>query len=337
MTDITTDGLGKGRRPGRAHRHRSRPARSALRSAPCRCASSIATSAATPSSPPAAPASAAGIVRLSLPAGRNRAAAAKPSPDLQIQVMHGDVVLASSRTQYNAGPEVVLDVNLPDDAPLPSEYEALVVSIGNHFDGDLAQLQETDTQQDITYLANKTGVGRARRRDGQPRRTVRPTCLNRAQRRRGGRARPACAARGPSHRPSRHRPGVLLRTTPCRRWCRARIAGPDEPGNSAHGVGRRHRPRRDRTEPVHTGERRAGPLQAGRSSRPAAPRSRRSARRRLPSCSPSASETTAPSSKRSARCASSTPAIPMGCGPRSTSASGPRPPRACKSTGSSPT
>ena len=47
---------------------------------------------------------------------------------------------------------------LPASAPgLPSEYETLTASLAAVYPGSLGVLQEGTGQQDITYLANKTG------------------------------------------------------------------------------------------------------------------------------------------------------------------------------------
>ncbi len=82
----------------------------------------------------------------------------KTSPDLQVHVSAGSTVLASSAVSYDAPLAVTLDIRLPADAVgLPSEYESLVASLASLYPGKLGTLQETDTRQDITYLANKSG------------------------------------------------------------------------------------------------------------------------------------------------------------------------------------
>src|SRR5262249_25810843 len=52
-----------------------------------------------------------------------------------------------------------LDVLLDEKAAaaLHSEHEVLTTALAKHFAGRLGDLKETDEQQDITYLANKTG------------------------------------------------------------------------------------------------------------------------------------------------------------------------------------
>jgi hypothetical protein len=52
-----------------------------------------------------------------------------------------------------------LDLLLDDNAALslPSEHEALIGTLAGQFKGRLGDLKETDQQQDITYLVNKTG------------------------------------------------------------------------------------------------------------------------------------------------------------------------------------
>jgi ABC toxin N-terminal region/Neuraminidase-like domain/Putative peptidoglycan binding domain len=79
--------------------------------------------------------------------------------DLQARVLAGETFLGASNVRYNASNRETLDVVLSEksDASLPSEHETLVGSLGAHFLGSLRDLQETDEQQDITYLANKTG------------------------------------------------------------------------------------------------------------------------------------------------------------------------------------
>ena len=82
----------------------------------------------------------------------------KRAPDLQIKVSLAGAALGASAVAYNAGRAVVLDVDLPPTAAgLPSEYEALTAGIAAVYSGPVTALQETDDQQDITFLANKTG------------------------------------------------------------------------------------------------------------------------------------------------------------------------------------
>lgn len=82
----------------------------------------------------------------------------KTSPDLQVRVSSGSTFLAASDVQYNASTSVTLNVVLPaKSTALASEYETLVATLSKSFSGNLGDLQETATRQDITYLANKTG------------------------------------------------------------------------------------------------------------------------------------------------------------------------------------
>src|SRR5262249_34141261 len=82
----------------------------------------------------------------------------KSTPDLQVRVSAGNKFLAASVVRYNALSKVQLDVALPDDADgVPSEYETLTTELSTVYPGRLGSLQETDEQQDITFLANKTG------------------------------------------------------------------------------------------------------------------------------------------------------------------------------------
>jgi hypothetical protein len=82
----------------------------------------------------------------------------KSLPDLQVQVLTGAVVLASSEVRYSAPRTVSMDVVVPVAAAgLPSEFETLTASLATAYPGSLGALQEDSTRQDITYLANKTG------------------------------------------------------------------------------------------------------------------------------------------------------------------------------------
>jgi hypothetical protein len=82
----------------------------------------------------------------------------KASPDLQVQVLVGGSVLASSEVSYSASATAQLDVVLPASADgLPSEHETLTANLSAAYPGRLGDLQENASQQDITYLANKTG------------------------------------------------------------------------------------------------------------------------------------------------------------------------------------
>src|SRR6266851_601219 len=94
-------------------------------------------------------------------AGVASASSAKPrktQPDLQVRVSLGSRFLAASEVRYNASTTETLNVVLPaQTGALPSEYEALIAAIGSHYDGNLADIQETKDRQDITFLANKSG------------------------------------------------------------------------------------------------------------------------------------------------------------------------------------
>ena len=82
----------------------------------------------------------------------------KVQPDLQARVYFEKTFLAASGVHYNATAHETLNVNLPANAgALPSEHETLTGALAAHYDGRLSDLQESDDQQDITYLANKTG------------------------------------------------------------------------------------------------------------------------------------------------------------------------------------
>ncbi|HEY9431906.1 MAG TPA: neuraminidase-like domain-containing protein [Blastocatellia bacterium] len=83
----------------------------------------------------------------------------KAQPDLQARVFTGETYLASSDVHYNASNRETINILLDDQAAsaLQSEHETLTSALSVHFIGALADLKETDEQQDITYLANKTG------------------------------------------------------------------------------------------------------------------------------------------------------------------------------------
>ncbi len=92
----------------------------------------------------------------------------KEKPDIQVQVLdENGEALAASGVRYNAGPqESGLDIVIAaEKLPRPAEYRRLIGELGAHLDTRneaqlkkrLAVLKEDDRQQDITYLANKTG------------------------------------------------------------------------------------------------------------------------------------------------------------------------------------
>lgn len=83
----------------------------------------------------------------------------KLRPDLQARVSTGDQFLGASDVRYDASTRETLNIRLDDkaNAALRSEHETLTASLAGHFTGNLGDLKETDDQQDITYLANKTG------------------------------------------------------------------------------------------------------------------------------------------------------------------------------------
>jgi peptidoglycan hydrolase-like protein with peptidoglycan-binding domain len=66
--------------------------------------------------------------------------------------------LAASAVSYDAPNSVTLNVALPGTASgLPSEHETLTGVVAQLYTGDLSKLQETAQQQDLTFLANKSG------------------------------------------------------------------------------------------------------------------------------------------------------------------------------------
>jgi hypothetical protein len=81
----------------------------------------------------------------------------KTRADLQVTVVIGDRVVARSVVRYNASDDEQIDLTLPADAQLLSEYETVQEAIAAVYPGALSALQENDDRRDITYLANKTG------------------------------------------------------------------------------------------------------------------------------------------------------------------------------------
>jgi hypothetical protein len=83
----------------------------------------------------------------------------KASPDLQAQVLSGDIVVGSSEVRYNATLSETLNITLPASASpsLPTEYETLTRAIQLAYTGPLRNLQETADRHDITYVGNKIG------------------------------------------------------------------------------------------------------------------------------------------------------------------------------------
>ncbi|UOZ03508.1 neuraminidase-like domain-containing protein [Amycolatopsis sp. WQ 127309] len=85
---------------------------------------------------------------------------AKADPDLQAHAYADrEALLGSSPVRYNAGHTETLDIAVADDAQtaLAAEHQTLTADLGQHYDGSLADLQETADRPDVTYLANKTG------------------------------------------------------------------------------------------------------------------------------------------------------------------------------------
>ncbi|MFI1700706.1 neuraminidase-like domain-containing protein [Streptomyces bobili] len=94
---------------------------------------------------------------------RAEPAATRPQPDLRARVRTGPepaaTVLGESAVVYgSSAPSVRLDVEVePGSAALESEYESLVRSIGPLVGGRLAAIEESETRQDVTHLANQAG------------------------------------------------------------------------------------------------------------------------------------------------------------------------------------
>ncbi|MGB3182236.1 MAG: hypothetical protein WBB45_12650 [Cyclobacteriaceae bacterium] len=86
--------------------------------------------------------------------------AGKEYPDLYLQVMNeSGKALGQSTIKYNAPAEAKINVLLsPESLPEDDEYTHVKKELQGYLNGlSLADLQEDDQQQDITYLANKSG------------------------------------------------------------------------------------------------------------------------------------------------------------------------------------
>lgn len=83
----------------------------------------------------------------------------KAHPDLQVRVYSGDSLLQSSAVLYNATIKEHIHVFLDEEVQRAhfSEHDTIVHSLKEHHQGRLADLQEIEERQDITYLAHKTG------------------------------------------------------------------------------------------------------------------------------------------------------------------------------------
>ncbi|MBS1910849.1 MAG: hypothetical protein JST22_02570 [Bacteroidetes bacterium] len=86
------------------------------------------------------------------------AARGKQRPDVQARAYADGTFIGASEVRYNASGQETLNVVLEkNQTALPSEHQAITNSLARHFAGSLATLREDDNQQDITYLANKSG------------------------------------------------------------------------------------------------------------------------------------------------------------------------------------
>ena len=83
----------------------------------------------------------------------------KRQPDLQARVLSGETLLGASEVRYNASNAEILNVlvEAAADTALLTEHETLTGDLAAHFAGNLRDLKETADQQDVTYLANKSG------------------------------------------------------------------------------------------------------------------------------------------------------------------------------------
>lgn len=85
----------------------------------------------------------------------------KIQPDLQAKAFINKQLLGESEVQYNfdGSNPTPFDIYLSQEAStaLQSEHESLIANLFSYFKGNLRNLKENEKQQDITYLANKTG------------------------------------------------------------------------------------------------------------------------------------------------------------------------------------
>ena len=83
----------------------------------------------------------------------------KTAPDIQVRAFAGQTLLVASEVRFNASARENIDLVLPAtaSAALPSEHETLTATLAHHFKGNLRDLKENADQQDITFLANKSG------------------------------------------------------------------------------------------------------------------------------------------------------------------------------------
>jgi hypothetical protein len=83
----------------------------------------------------------------------------KKKADLQARVFRNEILLGASEVRYDAGQCETLNVLISEQetSGLESEHETLIAALRSQFSGRLADLKETEKQQDITFLANKIG------------------------------------------------------------------------------------------------------------------------------------------------------------------------------------
>jgi Tc toxin complex TcA C-terminal TcB-binding domain/ABC toxin N-terminal region/Neuraminidase-like domain/Salmonella virulence plasmid 28.1kDa A protein len=84
--------------------------------------------------------------------------------DLRIAVYEpGGRELVTSDIQFNAAPEITINLTLPSAERAPSEYERYLAALRPLLQGlYLRDLREDDKYQDITFLAGDTGIARER-------------------------------------------------------------------------------------------------------------------------------------------------------------------------------
>lgn len=82
----------------------------------------------------------------------------KERPDVLVRVFRDQTLLVETEVHYDAAQTLAIDIELPaGSAGLSSEFETLSSLVGRYSKAPPAELRETETQRDLTFLARKTG------------------------------------------------------------------------------------------------------------------------------------------------------------------------------------
>ncbi len=82
----------------------------------------------------------------------------KDRPDVLVRVFREQTLLLETEVEYDAAQTLIIDIELPaGSAGLSSEFETLSNLVGRYSKAPPAELRETETQRDLTFLARKTG------------------------------------------------------------------------------------------------------------------------------------------------------------------------------------